>query len=423
MHFAQRVSDLQSYFTSFQERRAQLEEIIAENRSETLENNKIKVHNIVSYFDNKAAGTSYSVSRIVKSTSILKYKATLLSASDLRIEDIDQDFIHPESVKLFKRNNFFGKFSQKLDLSFDMLNFLHKSRPDILHAHGLWTLPSFVGPLLASKKGIPFVISPHGMLGREALQFSKYKKKCMLALGQRKALHLATCIRATAFSEVEEIRRAGLRQPIALIPNGIDVPAALAKSDGKNYLLSLGRVHPKKGLGNLISAWATVAEAFPEWSLRIVGPDEGGHRAELLALTKNTGAPRVSLEDGVFGDEKWRLLSEAGVFVLPTLNENFANTVAESLAVGVPVISSKGAPWEGLVYNKCGWWVNADVPSLGEAIRKAIMVGPAHRRQMGALGRAWMIRDYQWAAIGARMNAVYDWMLDSSQITPDLIFD
>jgi glycosyltransferase involved in cell wall biosynthesis len=388
------------------------------------ENNFVsrRITNIVSSLDNPAAGTTYSVRELCAATAAAGYGVEILVLA------------HPEkngtvppmpAVKIseFPVMENFGKTFRRLGYSREMFDYIKNNPPRLLHLHGLWMLPNITPGLIAIKQQLPYMISPHGMLGREALRFSPRKKRLMLALGQQKVLSNATCFRATALSEVEEIRALGMRQPIALVPNGIHLPEGSWQKTGEKYLLSLGRVHPKKGLANLIKAWAKQANAFPDWKLRIVGPDEVGHKAELSKLVTQIAVPRVTIEDPVFGDAKWSLMAAAGLFVLPTLNENFANTVPESLISGVPVISSKGAPWVGLKDHRCGWWVDGDVDSLSATLAQAMALSDEERAAMGLRGREWMIRDFAWSGIGQRVAAVYNWMLGEGSATDDIIFD
>jgi glycosyltransferase involved in cell wall biosynthesis len=377
--------------------------------------------NIVSWLDNPAAGTTYSVGSLCKETA--KFTKNRLIT-----------LVHPETegtvlpipgveIHEFPVTTRFGKIGRRLGYSREMLKYCKQAPMDILHLHGLWMLPNIIPGLFAIKRRVPIIISPHGMLGRDALQFSSRKKQIMLTLGQQKVLSSAKCFRATALSEVEEIRAFGLRQPIALLPNGISPPEGVWQKTSEKYLLSLGRVHPKKGLVNLIKAWAKQADAFPDWTLRIVGPDEVNHKEELRQLIAKMAVLRVTIEDPVFGDDKWSLMAAAELFVLPTLNENFANTVAESLIVGVPVISSKGAPWAGLEEYRCGWWVDGDVDTLSATLAKAMLLRNQERTEMGLRGREWMIRDFGWPDIGRRMGAVYAWMRGTARATDDIIFD
>ncbi len=96
--------------------------------------------------------------------------------------------------------------------------------------------------------------------------------------------------------------------------------------------------------------------------------------------------------------------------MLPTRNENFAMTVAESLAAATPVICTKGAPWAGLAANGCGWWIDHGSEALAAALDQAMTLPPDRLRAMGERGRAWMQRDFAWDGVAVRMAAVYRWL-------------
>jgi glycosyltransferase involved in cell wall biosynthesis len=252
------------------------------------------------------------------------------------------------------------------------------------------------------------------MLGKAARRISWWKKEPIWWLCQHKALRVADCLHATAESEYLEIRQAGLMNPVAIIPNGIDLPPIHTLPDRINraqrQVLSLGRIHPKKGLDRLLHAWAKIEHTVPDWSLKLVGNAEVGHDIELMALAQQLGLKRFMLDGPSFGDAKWQVYHDADVFVLPTLNENFGLTVAEALASGLPVISTKGAPWGGLETNGCGWWIDHGVEPLAAALISAMGMTPFQRVEMGHRGRDWMGRDFGWPAIGAEMASVYRWL-------------
>src|SRR5262249_49519240 len=148
------------------------------------------------------------------------------------------------------------------------------------------------------------------------------------------------------------IRGAGLTNPIAVIPNGIELQQEMQElpetESYRRIVLSLGRIHPKKGLPQLLHSWAAVESDHPDWSLRIIGPSEAGHADELHSIALALGLARVEIRGAVFDEAKWRAYRAADVCVMPTLNENFGLTVAEALAAGTPVITTKGAPWSRL---------------------------------------------------------------------------
>jgi glycosyltransferase involved in cell wall biosynthesis len=201
---------------------------------------------------------------------------------------------------------------------------------------------------------------------------------------------------------------------VAIVPNGIDLPdlATVPRQRGSDRIvLSLGRIHPKKGLDRLVRAWAKIEAEFPSWRLRLVGPAEAGHDKRLAALARSLRLQRVTIEGPIYDAErKLSAYRSADLFVLPTLNENFALTVAEALAAEVPAISTKGAPWAGLETERCGWWIDHGAEPLAAALRHAMTIGCEARQAMGARGRAWMARDFGWDRVAGDMLAVYRWL-------------
>ncbi|MEO1283159.1 MAG: glycosyltransferase, partial [Pseudomonadota bacterium] len=265
-----------------------------------------------------------------------------------------------------------------------------------------------------------------GMLGRGALAFSRHKKRAFAALIQRRSLAGVTCFHATSEQEHDDIRAFGLTAPVAVVPNGIDVPdtgeimqPALA-SDRQRSVLYLGRVHAKKGIDRLLRAWANVEAANPNWRLQIVGPAEEGHDVELLHLAQRLQLPRVVFHPGMFGAEKLAAYRDADLFVLPTLDENFGMVVGEALAHGTPVICTKGAPWAGLSEKGCGWWIDHGVDALTATLSESMAMPREKLRAMGLVGRSWMEADYSWDRIVLDMLSVYRWCQTKSE-KPDFI--
>ena len=181
---------------------------------------------------------------------------------------------------------------------------------DILHGHGLWLMPNVYPAWAVRRGGAKWVVSPRGMLGSEALAFSPIKKRAFWRLFQARALGAAALLHATGEGEYADIRAAGLGNPVAIIPNGVDVPpAGPGPRDDAPTVLSLGRIHPKKGLASLVRAWASIEAEVKDWRLRIVGPAELGHDRELAALGGELGVQRMSIQGPLFGDEHLPRLS------------------------------------------------------------------------------------------------------------------
>ena len=245
---------------------------------------------------------------------------------------------------------------------------------------------------------------------------SKWKKRiAWWLLGQRLTLTRAHCFHATAESEAEDIRRLGFRQPVAIIPNGIeipDLPIDRPRHGDRRTLLFMSRVHPIKGVDSLLKAWGALAPRYPEWDLAIVGPsDPPGYLDKMKALATRLGLARVSFVGPLYGAAKSEAYWNADVFVLPTHSENFGLVIGEALAHGCPAITTREAPWAGLQTHSCGWWIEDSLKALTVALDQAMSLDRGALAEMGARGRAWMERDFGWDGIARQMSDVYLWLL------------
>ena len=282
---------------------------------------------------------------------------------------------------------------------------IHALRPDLVHLHGLWMHPGRSVLKWDIATGQPYLVSPHGMLSNIALSYGRLKKKAVSWWFQDDVFRHAAGFHATSAGEQAEIARYGLACRACVVPNGIAEPGLPVRPAARpRTILSLGRIHRVKGLAHLILAWKLLEDDFPEWSVLIAGPDEGGEVARLSALIGETGVRRLAITGPVLGAEKMSLMAGAGMFVLPSLSENFAMTVAESLILGVPVISSQGAPWSGLETEACGHWVPIGAQPLADALRRMMDRSDEERSAMGERGRQWMLRDFGWASVAGRMT-------------------
>lgn len=289
--------------------------------------------------------------------------------------------------------------------------------PDLVHGHGVWHPAGHWAARAARRWRVPLVLHPRGMLEPWALEQKPFKKRLALVLFQWRDLRTSRVLVATSETEYEHLRVFGLRQPVAVIPNGVAAVAeqdvkgasALARKDRQRIALFLSRVHPKKGVLELVRAWAEVSPVG--WRLVIAGPDEAGHWGEVARLIDRLGVGgSIDYLGSVDGTAKAALFNEADLFVLPTFSENFGVVVAEALAHGLPVVTTRGAPWADLEVYGCGWWIDTGVDPLVLALRQAAALGDAERRVMGERGQAYVQR-YDWDRIAEQTLALYRWVL------------
>jgi glycosyltransferase involved in cell wall biosynthesis len=283
----------------------------------------------------------------------------------------------------------------------------------VVHDNGVWLPSNHAVARVARRLGRPLLVSPRGMLLAWARQSKAAKKKIAWSLYQRRDLWAASAFHATSAEEVAALRELGLRQPAAIVANAVDVPPSRSRvRDAKTpkIVLFLSRLTRKKGLDSLLRVWVGLKPRG--WKLVVAGPDEDGYGARLLKRWRRDGlGPEVEFVGPVWGEQKWSLFRQAGVFVLPSLSENFGIAIAEALGSGVPVITTRATPWRAIEENQCGWWIEAGDGPLAAALGEAMALPDAERARMGERGRALIEREYAPDAIARSMLAVYAWLL------------
>jgi len=296
---------------------------------------------------------------------------------------------------------------------------------DAVHIFGLYDL---LGPAVARAcriRNIPYVLEPIGMfvpIVRNFLLKSFYH----FAWGRR-LFEGASAVVATSDQEVQELSSGGVPSgKIVLRRNGVEIPASWPEpgafrrthgiSQDAKLILFLGRLSLKKSPDLLLRAFARMPADLERKPLRLVfaGPDEGGMRAQLEAMAVQLGVPaRIQFAGPLFGENKWAAYRDADVFVLPSQNENFGNTAAESVAAGTPVIVTEQCGIAPLLANEAGLVVRHDSTALSEALQS--MLGTGQTRARLVLGCAKVTSRLGWDEPVREMETLYGRL--ASQLT------
>ncbi len=296
---------------------------------------------------------------------------------------------------------------------------------DLLHQHGVFLWLSRVTLRWRAASGGPTMITPHGCLSPVALRMSAWKKRLARAAYEDRNLREASCIQALGENEAEHIREFGLRNPIALVPNGIGRDWLDSRGDGEEFrrkaglpsdkriLLYLSRITPIKGLGLLIAALAEIGRRHPDWVLAIAGVDEFGHEREIRAAAAARGLEgQVRFVGPQWGQDKRDAFAAAELFVLPSLSEAGPSLVLlESLAAAVPVVCTEATSLAGFEDAHCGWRTSVSADGIASALDEALAYTPERLMAMGARGRCLVERNYTWALAAERIARVYGWLL------------
>ena len=297
---------------------------------------------------------------------------------------------------------------------------------DLYHVQGVWQYLGHNVAAFARKQCKPYVITLRGMLYPQALAHSAIIKKISLALYQRKDLQRAACIQATCIDEMRHYRALGFTNPVAILPNPIDtegiIDRPIQQNDGKIRIGYLGRVHPRKRIERLIYAFDALREELKDAELLIIGADDQRYEQFLYDEVKRLNLSNVRFTGFLTGKKKDESICSLSYLAVPSDFENFGNIVTEALVRGVPVIASKGMPWQELETYHCGWWINNDQETINQTIRQAIFIPEEERIQMGLNGKRLIEEKYGVDILGQKMKQLYSWIIDGGT-KPEFVYD
>jgi poly(glycerol-phosphate) alpha-glucosyltransferase len=347
-------------------------------------------------------------------TSVQRLAQTLVAEDDVQVFGLDAPFANddlptwaPLCVQAFRVRG-----PRALGYAPALGQALRAADVEIVHSHGLWMYPS----LAARQSGKPYIISPHGMLDPWALALSSWKKKIAGAAFQNADLRHAACLHALGQSEADSIRTYGLRNPVCVIPNGIDLPtpgnepatfSEAIPSEAK-VLFYLGRLHPKKGLAQLLKAWPT---ADPSWHLVIAGWDQDGHEDTLKRLVAELRAARVHFAGPQFGAAKAAAYRRADAFILPSLSEGLPMVILEAWAHGKPVLMTTACNLPEGFSARAALRIAPAEEDIVRGLRELAALSDAERMEIGLRGRHLVEQRFTWPKVAEDFRAVFAWIL------------
>jgi len=321
---------------------------------------------------------------------------------------------HPSDNPLTMKNcqvHNLAPMNTPLELKRQWAYLLHDIEPDLVHVNCCWTPSCAVLQRWAQNLGFKMVLTPHGMLEPWIMARHYWTRKIpALLLYQKTAVKRAEYLHATAETEKENLLKLSYNNKIQVIANGIDVESIVMKQSWKcnKEILFLSRVHVKKGVNFLIEAVAQLKEQLQGYVVRITGEGDDVYINELKQLAINHDVMDIiCFEGGVYGEQKWELFRTADCFILPTHSENFGLVVAEALASGTPVITTKGTPWSDLESRHCGWWTEVGVEPTKDALLKLLALTGKELEVMGRNGRKLVEEKYSARKMAEDMVALY----------------
>lgn len=295
-------------------------------------------------------------------------------------------------------------------------------RIQAIHLHSPWNFVALAAGIASLVGGVRLIFSPRGSLFPWSLSQGRLRKMVAWFVFMRMMLHRAHAIHVTDQSEADAVKSLGLTTRIDVVPNSIDLgeveslpqrenaKSILGLQANRRYALFISRIHPKKGLLELILAWEAEQIAKFGWQLLIVGPESDPvYAAEVRALAAMPSlAGSVRLMAPVYGPGRLNFFAASDLFILPSHSENFGNAIAEAMLFGLPILTTTGTPWTDITAQGLGWYIQLNPTELRRALREAAEMHPDALRSMGSRGRDYVSSRFSRASLHEKVWRLYN---------------
>ena len=375
----------------------------------------MKILSFISSLDLNAGGPSRSVPMLTKGLAELGVDVTLMT---IRSENMNIHAIEGTTAKL---KVFESSFSRK-----EIRQYLIDEGFDLIQIQSMWELPYHKVMVEAREQGIPYIVTPRGMLEPWSFSQKKWKKKLAWWLYQRNDVQRSACVFTTAEMEAKHVSELGITTCKSVIPNGIEIDAYPCKTSVdvvRKQVLFLSRIHEKKGIELLFEAWKRIHSDYVDWQLLVVGNGEAEYIHSLENSVKSLGLKdSIKILPPVFGDAKIQVYQESALFCLPSFSENFGMVIAEAMSCGTPVITTSDCPWEILNETNTGWCINLSVDNLEQALREALTMSPTDLYEMGQKASKLIYDNFDYRSVTRKTLRLYEWLLNGDE-KPEFIYE
>lgn len=310
-------------------------------------------------------------------------------------------------------------FDYKISLSLSSWLFRHINGYDLVHTNAIFSYPVLPAHWACQIYGVPYIMTPHGMLEPWALAYKAGKKSFYFSLLEKPCLQRASAIQMLASTEAQQVASLGLKAPLIIVPNAIHqedfikLPSPdvfyqeFPVTRNKKLILFLGRIDPKKGLDLLATAFAKVRTQFPESHLVIAGPDNIGFTSTVQNYFTNLRClDAVTFTGMLSGSLKYAALAAADLYVAPSYSEGFSVSVLEGMAAKLPCIITTGCNFPEAAIAKAAMVVDIDADQIANGLIECLK-NHQQAQAMGERARQLILANYTWDKIAEQMQQVY----------------
>lgn len=355
------------------------------------------------------------------------YAVSIVSYDD----EFSEEDIHTYKFINLLTYKLFGP--KQLGLSLNLTGVLKHLNPSVVHQQGIWMFYSRnVKNYKQKNKNVKTIISPRGMLDPWILKNGKWKKEIAKVLYENSNLKKADCIHALCYSEYKSIRAFGLKNPVAIIPNGIDIPFNINEKNNrevkeKRTLLFISRIHPKKGLKFLIEVLGSIKERNPKildsWVLRIAGWSQEGHQEELIIKCEELGImDNIQFIGSVYGQQKENELKSADAFVLPSYSEGLPMSILEAWSFKLPVVMTKECNLPEGFSENAAVQINHQHEEAVMVLQDFLNLKDSELSIIGENGFKLVQKKFTWDIIGKDTMELYSWLMGGIDKKPTYVY-
>lgn len=374
------------------------------------------------------AGGLFSSVRNLGLSILRKHTDILLMSYDDEYSAVDRKAYEEIPMKIYHRSSL--PLLNTLGYSKDIHCLLEHEKPDIIHTQGVWMYNSYATLKYKTKhRNSVSILTPRGMLDPWAIKNSSWKKKLAGFLFEYHNLKSADCIHALCQSEYESIRKFGLNNPVAIIPNGINIPMnpTFNRNKGNKTLLYIGRIHPKKGLREFILALGKIKKRsnglLAKWKVRIAGWNQNGHINELISLVRENELERtVEFIGEVYGSDKDKELCRANAFILPSFSEGLPMSVLEAWAYRLPVVMTDYCNIPEGFDTDSAFRIDPNVDSIVKGLTAFLGLDDRELIQMGENGFQLVANKFTWDKIAEQTIQLYNYLINGGD-KPEFMYD
>ncbi|MFN6481888.1 MULTISPECIES: glycosyltransferase [unclassified Nostoc] len=393
----------------------------------------MKVLHVIASVTKVRGGTSQAVLDMVRALQTNNVYAEIATTNDdgdnlldvplqkcIEYEHVPVWFFHRFSpnVKMVREYAFSAQFTQWL--------WENISKYELVHVHALFSYPSTIAMAIARLKKVPYIVTPHGLLCEWSLQQSKRRKQTYFQLIEQANLNSSQTIHFTSQKEQQEVSLLELQTSNFVLPLGLSLPTQISDAPkrlrqkfniplNEPVILFLSRLHYKKGLEYLIPALSKLTHYH--FTFILAGNGTPDYEAQIESLLVSNGLRDRTLVVGfVEGETKDILMQGSDLFVLTSYSENFAVSVLEALAVGVPVLVTPGVALAAVVKeNQIGYVPEMNVTAITDALEN-YFINPQQAKKMGDRARKLICENYTWDRIASKLISVYTDMIENQSV-------